>query len=682
MASSNGGQPAPQMTLVSMAGAREDHTFASYIEQRKHRHGRQSMVMYPMLRRVFCRHCRRWSRGEDHTLTPCLVSSHDVEQVPEPVDELALEVRSCFRCAQEICEKTRYLRDEAPASRGRDTPLHQAARSRNLTMFCHLVTLVGEEGGHGLVVQALRKTNDRKETALHVAVRIGDRDMVELMLWVDPQLGQIACHYISPIYLAVSLGRKDIAEALHDASGPCHIVSYSGPSGRNALHAAVLHGDEMTKSVLAWSEDLTKQDNNGSTPLHFAVSVQQRPFISFGIFGTYTWSEKVPTWQLLDADSSMAYREDDQGLLPVHIAAMTNQNIAIRILLRRCPGCMGLRDEQGRTFLHVAVQNKASRVVSTACKLKQCAPIMNIQDEDGNTALHLAVDNQNISMVIRLLRNQHVCLNLRNAEGQTELDLARSRIREGFFFRWNPDKVIYRMLVALGAKHGNDYRWDRLLQNRFKPKAGDDAEARKLLEKEESDKLTSSTQTLSIGSVLIATVTFGASFALPGGNIADDHPNGGSPTLAGRWYFDAFVVANTLAFLCSSLATVGLMFSGMGMVTLPFRRLHFNISLLFASSAVTSLTAAFALGVYMVLAPVARSTAIAICAISPVVLLYRSAQDLWRIALVSGILYRRRGLPVWLMYSVQAVFGQFVLHLWPFAVIFGWAGYLRERRHG
>lgn len=197
-----------------------------------------------------------------------------------------------------------------------------------------------------------------------------------------------------------------------------------------------IHFAEMTKSVLAWSEDLTKQDNNGSTPLHFAVSVQQRPFISFGIFGTYTWSEKVPTWQLLDADSSMAYREDDQGLLPVHIAAMTNQNIAIRILLRRCPGCMGLRDEQGRTFLHVAVQNKASRVVSTACKLKQCAPIMNIQDEDGNTALHLAVDNQNISMVIRLLRNQHVCLNLRNAEGQTELDLARSRIREGFFFRW------------------------------------------------------------------------------------------------------------------------------------------------------------------------------------------------------------------------------------------------------
>lgn len=110
-------------------------------------------------------------------------------------------------------------------------------------MFCHLITLVGEDGGHGLVVQALRKINDREETALHIAVRVGDRDMVELMLWVDPQLAQIACHDTSPIYLAVSLGRKDIAEALHDASGLCSVVSYSGPRGQNALHAAVLHGE-------------------------------------------------------------------------------------------------------------------------------------------------------------------------------------------------------------------------------------------------------------------------------------------------------------------------------------------------------------------------------------------------------------------------------------------------------
>lgn len=256
----------------------------------------------------------------------------------------------------------------------------------------------------------------------------------------------------------------------------------------------------------------------------------------------------------------------------------------------------------------------------------------------------------------------------------------------------NPDKVIYKTLLTLGATYGN-YRWDHILENRIphlKPKEddADDADADdkqatdKLLEKEESDKMTNSTQTLGIGSVLVATVTFGASFALPGGYRADDHLNGGSPTLAGRWYFDAFMVANTLAFICSSMATVGLMHSGMAMVSLPFRRAHFVISLFFASSSVTSLTAAFALGVYMVLAPVARSTAIAICAISPLVLLFRNTQGLWGLLLVSESLYHRRGLWVWLWSTFWKIFFALHLQLWPFLVIFGWVGYLKERHLG
>lgn len=198
-----------------------------------------------------------------------------------------------------------------------------------------------------------------------------------------------------------------------------------------------LHFAEMTANVLAWNKDLTnKQDENGSTPLHFAVSVERQcPWIYFWIYHYGLLKHALtPTWHLLDADSSMAYQEDYEGLFPVHIAARTNQYGTICILLLRCPGCMGLRDKQGRTFIHIAVQNKASKVIRVACYSKQCAPIMNIQDKNGNTALHLAVDVQNLSMVMALLGNRNVCLNLRNNKGQTALDLARSRIREGFFF--------------------------------------------------------------------------------------------------------------------------------------------------------------------------------------------------------------------------------------------------------
>jgi hypothetical protein len=52
-----------------------------------------------------------------------------------------------------------------------------------------------------------------------------------------------------------------------------------------------------------------------------------------------------------------------------------------------------------------------------------------------------------------------------------------------------------------------------------------------------------------VGSVLIVTMTFGVTFAVPGGYIADDHNNGGTPILARRYAFDALIASNTLAFV-------------------------------------------------------------------------------------------------------------------------------------
>lgn len=123
-------------------------------------------------------------------------------------------------------------------------------------------------------------------------------------------------------------------------------------------------------------------------------------------------------------------------------------------------------------------------------------------------------------------------------------------------------------------------------------------------------KIQDSTQTLGISSVLIATVTFGAAFAPPGGYIQDDHPNGGMPTLAARYSFNAFIISNVLAFICAVVATVSLMFSGISMVDLQIRKKHFTRAVFFSSSSYSCLAAAFASGLYMVLAPVAYDTAI------------------------------------------------------------------------
>ncbi|CAO2039685.1 unnamed protein product [Urochloa humidicola] len=674
----------------------QTETFDSFLRQRKNNPGYlpQLEMLSNLLKPAWCAHCKRLedltsvlSTTPNHSvLVHTTVSMPDADVAPY---ELALEGRSCSNCAKEIYEKTGRLQGPAQAGSGDNTPLHQAARSGNLRMLFHLVTMLGlDESGHKRVVLVLRKTNKRKETALHVAVSVGDKDMVKLLLWVDPRLVQIACRKASLIYLAVSQGDKEIAQILHDSPSPDAVLSYSGPSKQNALHAAVLHGGGMTQMVLDWNKNLsTQKDQNGSTPLHFAVSVKQRhPYIRIWCFW-YTWFQlqNDPTWHLLKADSSMAYQKDKEGLLPVHVAAMTNRKDAVRILLTRCPRCMGLRDNQGRTFLHVAVQHKGFSVVRYACGRSEFAPIMNIQDNNGNTALHLAVDAENLQMLCYLLTNTKVCLNLRNNKDQTALDLARSHIRKGFFYARNPDILIYRTLISVGAKHSS-CRWDKLTgkqESSGPPPPGglgvterptDDGE----LDKEESAKLTDSTRTLAIGSVLIATMTFSATFArLPGGYKVDP---AGTPTLASKWYFDAFMVANALAFILSSMATFGLMYSGMAMVKVPIRRKHFVVSLFFVSSSVTCLTIAFALGVYMVLAPVARSTAIAICAISPLLLIYRNVESLQKIVAVSGPMLARRGFLPWLMQTGLSILLRMLMTFWPFLVIFGWAGHLRNQQ--
>ena len=136
--------------------------------------------------------------------------------------------------ARAICCRARGLLG-APDRNG-DTPLHRAARAGNDRMVAQLVDLAG---GEGEVRALVRARNGRGETALHEAVRFGDAEMVGALMDGDRGLaGVVADDGTSPLYLASSLGRRKIACVLHHKGDG---LSYSGPDGQNALHAAVIH---------------------------------------------------------------------------------------------------------------------------------------------------------------------------------------------------------------------------------------------------------------------------------------------------------------------------------------------------------------------------------------------------------------------------------------------------------
>ncbi|XP_044954090.1 alpha-latroinsectotoxin-Lt1a-like [Hordeum vulgare subsp. vulgare] len=564
--------------------------------------------------------------------------------------DTALHAVTCHGDTAEFQECARIIneRDQRllfAVNRKGDTPLHCAARAGRSRVLSCLIKLAAS---CNRLHELLRKENGLKETALHDALRIGRKDIVESLMEADPELANYPKDGTSPLYLAILLSKCSLPETLHDKSNGN--LSYAGPNGQNALHAAISQDTVITKHVLNWNNSLTtRPDRDGSTPLHFVSSF---------------WHWPAGVKQLLEANPLSVYQEDNNGLFPIHVAASMGVEHTITIILEMFPSCAGLRTARGQTFLHVAIQKRRKNIVSFVCRTPSLNWILNMRDNDGNTALHLAAQARNLCNFCSVFANKKVQLNIANNNNQTALDISRSVLPDGTYYSLDNGDLIRKALEVVHAK-------DSCLRQDLEEKY-----SRKLIPNHmiiEAEKVRDSSQMLGLGSVLIATVTFGATFAVPGGFVADDHTNKGTPTLAGRYAFDAFMMANALAFICSSIATIGLVYSGISMVNLRIRIMNFNASVVFMSSSVTSLSAAFALGVYMVLAPVANSTGIAICVLSPLVVLYRNFEFLLKADILARPICVRIGLSRGLKWLALIIGGQIFVELWPFIFIFGWA---------
>lgn len=230
----------------------------------------------------------------------------------------------------------------------------------------------------------------------------------------------------------------------------------------------------------------------------------------------------------------------------------------------------------------------------------------------------------------------------------------------------DPCTRIRKSLLQVGAPYG-ELRADLLYEN-VRPK-GDD-------ENKVSENLTNAAQVLGIVSVLVTTVTFASAFTLPGGyRSAGDDAGGvaGTPVLAGSYAFDAFILSDVLAFSCSFMATVVLVFAGVpaGNLSSRFKSINFAYSMMMNSG--RSLMAAFALGLYVVLLPVARTLPILV----PIIIA-ATIYALMPMGISDGILESTA--PTFIVARSQKrsnweiVFGWFVYaleHFWSFIVIFG-----------
>ncbi|RCV19008.1 hypothetical protein SETIT_3G349300v2 [Setaria italica] len=536
-----------------------------------------------------------------------------------------------LKCAGIICDRDRDLLF-AKNHMG-DTPLHCAVRSGSSKMVSRLIALAEHEGAEGKL-KLLRMENERHETALHEAVRIEDGRILD-----DQET------------LYAVLTDEDIRSPGHkgDADGG------GAPEEKN-----------MVRLLMGSDPELANYPAKGISPLCLAILLEK---------------DTIAVTLYKKSGGNLSYSgPDGQNALHVAVLGATSTNTGmVEVLLRLNRSLPTQGDKHGSTPLHFA-----SSLHQDSSGFFWCPPwirnywrtrISNIVAKvfEANPAalypIHVAASVGTTSTVEFFLQKSPSSAGLRNAKGRTFLHVAvEKRRREIVSF--TAESRIHMVLKLFGAKHSG-LRCDHIEQKHRRP-------LNQKEKKKESNLIKDTTQMFIVVAILIATVAFGATFAIPGGYKADDHLNGGTPTLAGRYIFDAYMMANTLAFVSSTVATVALVISGTTMVDLGTRQWNLIAAVYLLSSSVTSMTVAFALAAYMVLAPVARSTAIAIFMISPLPVLYRNVDRIFKWGLLARARLVRKGpIPTILNFFGMAVFGTILMDLWPLIVTFAWAAFAR-----
>ncbi|RVW76801.1 Ankyrin repeat-containing protein [Vitis vinifera] len=383
------------------------------------------------------------------------------------------------------------------------------------------------ESGIGEYKAMLRMTNNENDTALHEAVRYHHPEVVELLIKEDPEFTYGAnLSGGTPLYMATERGFRDLVKIIIENTTlipPAH----TGPMRRTAV---VCHDPKMVEEILKWKPDLTTEaDENGWSPLHCAAYLDYVSIMR----------------QLLDkSDKSVVYLrvKNDDNKTALHIAATRGNKRTAKLLVSRYPDCCEQVDINGNNVLHLFMMQRRIFISLLKIPWMNVGALINEKNVEGQTPLHLLAHSQQ-RYRLAYIKNKKVDKMILNNQNLTAIDVISSA--EDLF---GHKVCIVRHLKRAKARAGPLLRQKTMSKDKDnKDKDNNERKRKKGLDVSFLKKASNSHLLVA---TLVATVSFGAGFTLPGGYNNSD----GTAILRKKIAFQAFVAFDFLALLSSVTA--------------------------------------------------------------------------------------------------------------------------------